>query len=370
MFIGITRKSPKEDLEKFRQASEMMQNAAMPETEYLRQEVRKATGVYSLFGKDKLEISDKDSQIRKDVSYLNSKLHKPDISLKTILKHKELYKRYPEFKKIPVRLTYEPNNNAMGSAGHNIVNINLAKLESKEQLRSILLHEIQHLIQDKHNWDLGSNIESNMSVDNYDANIDKLLSFPYGESEKKTIYESYERLTKENPNISKYDLFRKGVPEDCAEFLSKIHAYLSRNEQTGYKIYHRHVGEIEARATQARIDMDMDERLSMHPYASEANDFEAMNPVYYRWHEGRQINVRQNTLNELYDGFLGYVSEKQAQHEEKTQRTPVESISSEVNLTEDDDMYSTLAHNIHAVEPAQAPLRTIKGQDYETGYGL
>ncbi|MGD1524577.1 hypothetical protein [Vibrio harveyi] len=367
MFVGITRKSPKEDLQKFQEASEMMLRANMPETEYLRHEVRKATGVYSLFGKDKLEISDKDSSIRKDLSYLNSKLHKPDISLKTLLKHKELYKRYPEFKSIPVRLTYDPNDSALGSAGSNLVNINLAKLESTEQLRSVLLHEIQHLIQDKHNWDLGSNIEMNVSRNDHDENVSSILSFPYGEREKNAIFKNYERLTKDNPNISRYDLFRKGVPEDCAEFLSKLHTYLSRNEHTGFKIYHRHVGEIEARSTQARIDMDMDERLSTHPYASESPDFESMNPVYHRWHEGRQINVRQNTIDELYEGFLTYTNLKESQLEVRESMGPT--VAGNHIQEDEDDMYTTLAHNIHSEPPRQEPLKPsiARNRDYEYG---
>ncbi len=95
----MTTKTPKDQIEKFNLAYMLMKGDDRQESESLRLDIRKATGVYSIFGKNKMEISDKESLIRKDIAYLNGRLFKSDMPLKSLLKHKELYKIYPELKK-------------------------------------------------------------------------------------------------------------------------------------------------------------------------------------------------------------------------------------------------------------------------------
>ncbi len=269
-------------------------------------------------------------------------------------------------------MTYNSNSSTMASAGHHQIVINLANINSKEELRSTLLHEIQHLIQDVHGWDAGSNIKSNMLTEDREEMIKELLSFQYGDEEKSAIYDNYERLVKETPNINKLDLFAKGVPKDCAEYLSKLHAYTSSSDSQAFSIYQRYLGEIEARSTQARIDMSMDERLLTHPYASEGQDFEKINPIYLRWNNGEKIHVRQNTLDEIYEGYLIRANEKKSAIDslpvEQDYQNAVIHYQEQEHASE--DMYSSFSHNINDSAHKENEDRQNKKEPHSHDYGI
>ena len=109
------------------------------------------------------QISDKNAKLNlgnfkvqiKNVPIGSSKA----VSLSDILKHNELFKRYPHLKNVRIRFVNAPGNNiektSLGSyaPGQNLIEINTAKIDVSDtsgrgQFKSTLFHEIQHAIQE------------------------------------------------------------------------------------------------------------------------------------------------------------------------------------------------------------------------------
>jgi len=76
--------------------------------------------------------------------------------------HKELFKRYPTLKNLNVEFYNDPTGRESGSATKELglVSINLANTKTTEAFRSVLLHEIQHIVQAREDFVPGSNSEN------------------------------------------------------------------------------------------------------------------------------------------------------------------------------------------------------------------
>lgn len=81
-----------------------------------------------------------------------------------IFNHPELYKKYPNFRNLPVQFYDNPLSDNLGTASDGYVGINLANQKDVKSIRSTLLHEIQHVIQRREGFVRGSSDE-NIPVD-------------------------------------------------------------------------------------------------------------------------------------------------------------------------------------------------------------
>ena len=122
------------------------------------------------------------------------------VNLSDILNHKELFDNYPQLKNLKVAFYNDPTSSAYGSFygkkffgfdGINInagfgksklgENINLDTPENKEKILDVLVHEIQHKIQDIENFTPGSNLkESSIKFLSFKNRVetDKLNAYP------------------------------------------------------------------------------------------------------------------------------------------------------------------------------------------------
>jgi hypothetical protein len=140
----------------------------------------------------------------------------------------DVFAKYPKMgytnvKETPNYSYYDPNTGSIGIR------------ESSKQKISPLLHEVQHAIQNAENWP-GGGRPSRMIFDDYPPDIKKRIN-------------EYLSVLNENPHVQSSidNLHKKG----------KIEAYYNLT------------GESQARATQDRLDMDMQQRRDNYPLAGD-----------------------------------------------------------------------------------------------------
>ena len=85
-----------------------------------------------------------------------------NVLLKDFFDHTDLYEKYPELKELNVGFYSNPGSRTLGAADYknNIIYFNLAGYENYEDLKSVVLHEIQHIVQEKEGFVPGSNERS------------------------------------------------------------------------------------------------------------------------------------------------------------------------------------------------------------------
>lgn len=162
------------------------------------------------------------------------------------LSHGKLGQAYPDIYKMHTRidgdLTDYRGQYSPGS-GSNTEQIILKEKPDWKQPKSTALHEIQHAVQDREGWATGGNVRE-MG--------DKLGEY-YGNSKK------YEKLAAD---------ILSGKSQNYDE-LSTIENYLSSNKNlkniTPEQAYRALTGEAQSRATQDRMEMNMDERRANYP---------------------------------------------------------------------------------------------------------
>lgn len=131
---------------------------------YEREAIRQKTGWFQ--GEDdkwRFEISDHQARIKTEKMRLVGKnVHSFGGRLDDILDHPELFAAYPEMANLLVDLTIDPNKAQAGvsyapSAEHTALGDIDAQGATIEQAKEVLLHEIQHAIQHREQFSLGTN---------------------------------------------------------------------------------------------------------------------------------------------------------------------------------------------------------------------
>jgi len=87
------------------------------------------------------------------------------LSLEKIFNHPELFKQYPQLKNLDINFKFDKNDNALGffstgGIGRNpSIGINTAKVDitKVDELKDILVHEIQHAVQELEGFAVGAN---------------------------------------------------------------------------------------------------------------------------------------------------------------------------------------------------------------------
>ena len=154
------------------------------------------------------------------------------VKLPDIFNHKELFENYPQLKDMKVAFYSDPSSQTYGAfyESANAININVGAYstsrrgdpinintpENKEKILDILVHEIQHKVQDIENFAPGSNMrESEMRFLNFKNSVESRQdNFRNG-------YISYETLSK--PLSALND----------AEYIKKLDEYIAKD--TGYQ---------------------------------------------------------------------------------------------------------------------------------------
>ena len=151
-------------------AGEKAQTAALDELNKAKQldadgvdneEIRQQTGWFKgADGKWRFEISDKDAVLNEGFATKGSK-----IFMSVLLEHEKLYEAYPELGSVLVEFIDDANVDYFGRhipetflQDESII-INLANVD-KGRIKSVLMHEIQHTIQDTENFAFGGSPET------------------------------------------------------------------------------------------------------------------------------------------------------------------------------------------------------------------
>lgn len=193
------------------------------------------------------------------------------------IKDKELFIAYPLLNKTKVLFIDNPDFSYSGKADskENQIIINLAK---SDDVKSVLVHEIQHMIQSEEGFARGGNESTAKQI------YDKFMAWswrnelietqkenpglPQGEVEK-ILIEEYKETGMEDmiPPIDirtkGFNLFARGYDkegyEDAWKYVSEGKIPLEIKGQE-YNIYNKLSGEVESRNVQTRIDMTPEQR--------------------------------------------------------------------------------------------------------------
>lgn len=162
----------------------------------------------------------------------------------TSLEHPELYKSYDDLKNIDLFQSYGTDRSGSFVENKGSPYINMIA-PNKEQLKSGLLHELQHGIQVKEGWARGGSPEEflqpmKQEINNVAQQLSDLrLSRKEGTPEYIALEEQFKKLTTENP---------------------------PRTYKEAVDMYKNLLGEAEARLTQERITLTPEQRLEYFPY--------------------------------------------------------------------------------------------------------
>ena len=152
-----------------------------------KQKVWRETGWYiAKDGKPRFEISDRDFKLNQNVlkqwfeddkAYITPHTHVDIRKLSDLIDHKQLFEAYPELKDYSVYLYDSPSNEA-GSFNikDKTIEINMngrndfthpnrfAREDATAELKKVVIHELQHAIQQKENFAKGTNVEAQKRI--------------------------------------------------------------------------------------------------------------------------------------------------------------------------------------------------------------
>ena len=173
--------------------------------------------------------------------------------LSQVFDHENFYKNYPDLKDIDVIFYSNPKQRTLlGSASDDKIFINLSAYDNYEDIKSTLLHELQHVVQHEEGFVPGS---SQTAVPG------ELLETKTKELEEKkrplVIKEAVLKKELESPveGEEKLNLIKKLI-----KVSNEIYAIDEENFKSEYEFYKGAGGEIESRLVQRRADLSGDER--------------------------------------------------------------------------------------------------------------
>jgi len=194
----------------------------------------------------------------------------PTAQLQDILRHPALFSAYPEAAAIPV--VADVNLSSSGAIGPmagfdgNVIQVN-GNL-SGDRLKSTLLHEVQHWIQDKEGFAKGGSLKM----------AQQLIDIGKQAVEERSWRSEIKRSGSESAAIKEYketgleDLIPKKRPlakktdSEIASLAKLTDEKVSRDPMEAYRKF---AGEIESRDIQARQNFTPEQRKAIEPYSSE-----------------------------------------------------------------------------------------------------
>ena len=223
------------DLSALKRAAEMDQ-VGVP-ADQIREETGWFLGMDDMW---RFEVSDDVMTLRKDAKTRPGKPGAPHHwLLGDLVDHPQLFEAYPELRDVKVETTpgigvgnYNPDTNTIGV--------------SHTRRREVLAHEIQHIIQRIEEFARGGSISA-MSRPEHEAEINK--EYQRGEAKRHS------------------DMMNQAIMDDDVDAATEHRDTASK--YAIFQAYQRLAGEIEARDTQARINMTAKDRERLDPYTTE-----------------------------------------------------------------------------------------------------
>lgn len=319
-------------------------------------EIYLETGVYTgADGKLRAEIDDSNAKIIFDKPYTPGDT---PYKLSDILEHDLLYEAYPEFRDIKVTFgdlgnyngavledgsialdtsLYNPNEYTKKRlqkylsdldtdvasllwsqeeidkmrANYNEKIKNYDATSYQEKLKSTLMHEIQHKIQNEEGFAKGNNVEDATGI--HDRYIEKIRelntrlselyeksgingdwvekNIPRVQSGEITIDEFFEEQKQARLN-SEYGEQIKSLQEKKDDYVRRYGIY----EQSGYELYRNTAGEIEAREVQKRLNYTPEQRRAEMPFTKDEKT------VFVERSLNRKFGIVQYSLSEDNQG--------------------------------------------------------------------
>lgn len=262
--------------------------------------------------KPRMEISDRQSYLKP--TKLQAKVKEGATRLGDIFEHPGLYKQYPNLKQLRVVFDSSMQKGENGSFNPKTFTLTLNPRLSQGEMRSTILHEVQHGIQNIEGFARGGSPtvmakdvfptlrEIKAERDNLRATIEE-LSKPFQRGER-----SYEETMKTiKPLMEKADLL-----EQEYQNLAAYGQY--------YDKYKRLSGEIEARDVQAREALSPQQRRYTQPYASQNIPLKDQ-IVRFRDGESASIKIKPQKIDKRLPGTMYTVSKKQAEYTPNMKKT-------------------------------------------------
>ena len=284
------QKAETANISKLETAERMLKDGADSET------VRRETGWFKGYdGKWRFEIDDSDARITTP--------HSRYTKLSAILQHDKLFAAYPELKEIYV--TMDDIENGKGSYSRTLGDITISRdlLDKPESFKKVLIHEVQHAIQDIEQFERGASVEfwDKKLKEGYDSrqdfaknkekslleqmkeirmndkefldDMELLETFKPNHPRGKIDWDTLEQIEEDSPAWKNYDRRRDALEEKYGA--DKVFKFLSlssalervrhEGERYAQDLYLDTAGEIEARDVANRLDMTEEQRKNTRP---------------------------------------------------------------------------------------------------------
>jgi len=235
--------------------------------------------------------------------------------LSNVLSHDDLFNRYPAFKDVDVTFYSDPKNKThQGYARYTgsetgEIGINLAAFDSFDSVRGTLLHEVQHLIQNKEGFVPGAS----------SSNIPFNLIEDYSKSIKNKIDPLQEEVTalKDKLSITDDKTERMEIFSKIDTLMNKIYDYKMQDYNTEYQFYRGAGGEIESRLVDVLKDIPhaqeyyplnfRDNMLEMEGLSPDFIGKKGVDPLVYKQQERRVPEREEPTgIMQRVKGALGF----------------------------------------------------------------
>lgn len=197
----------------------------------------------------------------------------PGLPVSKVLDHPKLFAAYPELDNITVSRRYIEENfpkQAKGNRGFYDPAkevIYIASNESDENAISIILHELQHVIQDQEGFAAGGTAPRAIEAAPDDIILKGSRQFLKWVARKKPEGAGEEAAKQHVLKILK-DLIESKDYNGLRRFMKMDHEYMQGARK---EAYNHLFGEVEARDVQARQKLTDEQRLNTAPYTSEPN---------------------------------------------------------------------------------------------------
>jgi hypothetical protein len=200
------------------------------------------------------------------------------MSLRSWLDHPELYKKYPDAQDITLEPIPDKNFHGKYDPMTDVMNISTFSPDMK----STVLHEGQHAIQDREGWARGGN-PSDINLDEFAP----LRQKEYNDIGNVLLPDTMKRY-KEATSQSEKD----AILAERRSLMSRQHQMQKQTpDDIQMEIYKRLTGEAQSRATQERMDKPMEWRRENYPLANDKLSDIPLKDLINRYDTGIQSHV-------------------------------------------------------------------------------
>jgi Large polyvalent protein associated domain 23 len=270
-----------------KQAQEMQTGGATPENIYAKTQTPETTGWFQgPEGAWRFEFSDTGAQFNPETL---TKMHAGEqVQLNNLVSHPQLFQYYPHLKDVKLQGLTQAEEDSGLRGSYDPTSNTLKLLKDPEQARSTLMHELQHMIQNKENWAKGGDASSPTQQAKVDSGFNTINTLDKAIDERRQIETAFEprlkaALAGPREEFDKILAERKAAwdaawkkYEDAdkrdAALANKADAF--KRSFSDYESYRRLGGETEARNTQARLLMDLAARQQSMPTTTQEYPYE------------------------------------------------------------------------------------------------